>query len=151
MACGKHLAISNLQIPPLKIHPFLQKNRGPTETILHFFSRFFVFLGFFHLQAVAFQQQAATQPLSKKSSLKHYRRFYGCSGMCHNRRMNVEMTGRNEGCGGWTPVKRQPALMMKSEILATPTSVISVPFVPLVPSVLFRPFDETALSGAHQT
>ena len=30
--------------------------------------------------------------------------------------MNVEMTGRNGGCGGWTAVKRrQPSLMMKPE------------------------------------
>ena len=33
--------------------------------------------------------------------------------MCHNRRMNVEMTGRNEGCEGWTAAKRQSALCAK--------------------------------------
>ncbi len=43
----------------------LQKNRGPTEIILHFFSSFYVFWGLFPLQAIAFQRQAAIQPLQK--------------------------------------------------------------------------------------
>jgi hypothetical protein len=68
----------------------LQKNGGPTENILHFFSRFSDLLGFCPLQAIAFQQQAAIQPLQKKSYQKHYRRFFVCSAICHNRRMNDE-------------------------------------------------------------
>jgi hypothetical protein len=84
-----------------KKRAILQKNRGPTEIILHFFSRFFGFSRFFASQAIAFQRQAAVRPLQKKSYQKHYRRFFVPSGMCHNRRMNVEMTDRNEGCGGW--------------------------------------------------
>jgi len=54
---------SNLQISALKrdcfcpkIEAILQKNGGLTEIILHFFSRFPCFLGFFPLQAVAFQR-----------------------------------------------------------------------------------------------
>ena len=68
----------------------LQKNEGPTEIILHFFSRFSGFSGFFPLQAIAVQRQAAIQPLQKKSYLKTYRRFFVRSGICHNRRMRVE-------------------------------------------------------------
>ena len=30
--------------------------------------------------------------------------------MCHNRGVNVERTGRNEGCQGWTTIKCPPAL-----------------------------------------
>jgi hypothetical protein len=70
-------------------------------------------LGFCQSQAIAFQQQAAIPPLQKKSCQKHYRRFFVRFGLCHNRRMNVEMAGRNEGCKGWTAVKRQPALRAK--------------------------------------
>jgi hypothetical protein len=51
----KPLEISSLQISPFKFCPFLQKNRGLGEIILHFFSRFSGFLGFFPSQAVAFQ------------------------------------------------------------------------------------------------
>ena len=91
-----------------KIGAILQKNRGPTEIILHFFSRFSGFLGFFPLQAIAFQQQAAIQPLQKKSCLKTDGRFSVRSGMCHNRRVNVETTGRNEGCEGWTAANAAP-------------------------------------------
>ncbi len=29
--------------------------------------------------------------------------------MCHNRRVKVETTARNEGCEDWTTVKRRPA------------------------------------------
>jgi hypothetical protein len=116
LACGKHLVINSLQITSLKIRPVLQKNGGPTENISHFFSRFSGFSEFFPLQAVLYEQQAAIQPLSKKSCQKHYRRFCGFSRMCHNRRVNVEMTGRNDGCAGWMAVKRrQPGLLMKSE------------------------------------
>jgi len=108
------LVINNLQVPSPKIRPFWQKNRGPTEIILRICTRFSAFPGFFPLQAIAFQRQAPIQPLQKKSCLKHYRRFFGCSGMCHNRRMTVEMTGRNEGCAGWMAFCRPPGPMMKS-------------------------------------
>jgi hypothetical protein len=40
------------------------------------------------LQALDLQPQAPIQPLQKKSCLKHYRRFFVCSGMCHHRRVN---------------------------------------------------------------
>jgi hypothetical protein len=40
------------------------------------------------LENMAFQWQAATQPLRKKSCLKSYGRFSVCPGMCHNNRMN---------------------------------------------------------------
>jgi hypothetical protein len=73
-----------------KIGAVLQKNGGPTEIILHFFSRFFGFSGFFPLQAIAVQWQTPIQPLQKKSCLKTYRRFFVRSGMCQNRRMRVE-------------------------------------------------------------
>jgi hypothetical protein len=66
----------------------LQKIGGPTKTILHFFSRFSGCLGFFHLQAVASQGQAAIKTLQKKSCLKTYRRFFVRPAMCHNRPMN---------------------------------------------------------------
>ncbi len=92
------------------IEGVLQKNRGPTEIILHFFSRFFCFLGFFPLQALDWQPPAATQPLQKKSCLKTDGRFSVRTGLCHNPRMDVEMTGRNEGCESWTVVKRCPGL-----------------------------------------
>ena len=93
-----------------KIRPFSQKNKGPTETILHFFSRFPSFSRFVPSQAVYCQTQATIQPFQKKSCQKHYRRFYGRPRICHNHRMTVEMTGRNGGCKGWTAVKRRPAL-----------------------------------------
>jgi hypothetical protein len=83
---------------------------GPTEIILHFFSRFYGFWGFCRLQPIAFQRQAAIRPLLKKSCLKTDGRFSLNSGMCHNRRMTVEMTGRNQGCERWAAVKRRPAL-----------------------------------------
>ena len=98
----KTLARNNLQITPPNRDRFwpenaglLQKNQGPTEIILNFFSRFFCFWGFFPLQAVAFQPQAAIQPLQKKSCLKTDGRFSLRPGVCHNRRVNVETTGRN--------------------------------------------------------
>jgi hypothetical protein len=109
----KYLDFSNLPIPPFKIRPFLQKKRGRTQEKRHFFLRFPCFLGFCALQAVAFQGQAAIQPLQKKSCLKTDGRFSVCSGMCHNRRMTVEMTGRNEGCEGCAAAKRRPALRAK--------------------------------------
>jgi hypothetical protein len=74
----------------LKIRAILQKNGGPTEIILHFFSRFSGFSGFSLSQAIAFQCHPAIQPLQKKSCLKSYRRFFVRFGMCHNRRMNDE-------------------------------------------------------------
>jgi hypothetical protein len=110
-----HLVINSLQISPLKIRPVWQENRGPTEIILRICTRFSGFPGFSQSQALDLQPQAAIQPLQKKSYLKHYRRFFGCSGMCHHRRVNVEMTGRNEGCAGWMAVKRRQPIMMKSE------------------------------------
>jgi hypothetical protein len=75
----------------------LQKNGGPTEIILHFFSRFPGLLGFFALQAIAFQPQAAIQPFQKKSYQKHYRRFFVRSAMCHNRRMNERIVQWERG------------------------------------------------------
>jgi len=108
---------SNLQTMPLFIVCFWpkneaiwQKNGGPTETILHFFSRFSSFSGFFPLQPVVSEPLAPLQPLPKKSCRKHYRRFFVRSALCHNRRMTVEMTGRNEGCERWTAIKCPPAL-----------------------------------------
>jgi len=62
------------------------------------------------LQAIAFQPQAAAKTLQKKSCLKTYRRFFVRSAMCHNRRVNVEMTVWNEGCEGCTAIKCPPAL-----------------------------------------
>ena len=91
----------------------MQKNRGPTENILHLFSRFSGFSRFFPSQPIAFQAQAAAKTLQNKSYLKSYRRFFVRSGMCHNRRVNVEMTGRNQGSAGWTAVKGRPALRAK--------------------------------------
>jgi hypothetical protein len=89
------LEISRLQITrPIKVcfwlknQALLQKNRGPTEIILHFFLYFPCFLGFIPPQAIAFQPQAMIRPLQKKSYQKHYRRFFVRSGMCQNRRMN---------------------------------------------------------------
>ena len=97
----------------LKKEGILQKIGGPTEIILRFFLRFSGFLRFFQLQAVVFQRQPPIRPLPKKSYLKTDGRFSFRSGMCHNRRMTVEMTGRNEGCEGWTAIKRQPAFAAK--------------------------------------
>jgi hypothetical protein len=65
------------------------------------------------LQPIAFQRQATPQPLQIKSCLKHYRRFFVSSRMCHHHRVNVEMTGRNEGCAGWTGMRCPPALRAK--------------------------------------
>jgi len=88
----------------------LQKNRGPTENILHFFSRFSGFSRFFPSQPIAFQAQAAAKTLQNKSYLKSYRRFSVRPAMRHNRRMKVEMTGRNQGRQGPTSGQRQPDL-----------------------------------------
>ncbi len=64
---------SNLQTMPLikarfclKKRAVLQKNVGPTEIILHFFSRVSDFSGFFPLQAIVFQPPAATRPWWKR-------------------------------------------------------------------------------------
>jgi hypothetical protein len=97
----------------LKKGAILQKNRGPAEIILHFFSRFPVFLGLFSSQAFAFQQQAAIQTLTKKSCPKSDGRFSVRSGICYNRCMTVVQSGRIEGCRRWTAVKRPPALHTK--------------------------------------
>jgi hypothetical protein len=101
---------STLHILPPKKGRVLQKIGGIREIILHFFLRFCCFLGFFPLQPIASQPQAAIRPLPKKSCQKHYRRFFVRSGLCHNRRVNVEMTGRDKGCKGWTAVKRRRTL-----------------------------------------
>jgi hypothetical protein len=110
----KALAISSLQMMRLnkgrfcpKNGGFLQKNRGPTEIILHFFLRFYTFWGFFPLQAIAFQPEAPFQSLQKKSCQKHYRRFFVHSALCLNGIVKVVTTGRNEGCQEWTAVMRQ--------------------------------------------
>jgi hypothetical protein len=86
---------SNLQTMPLfkahfgrKNRAILQKIGGFWEIIFHFFLHFPCFLGFCQSQAIAFQSQAAIQPLPKKSCQKHSRRFFVRFGMCHNRRMN---------------------------------------------------------------
>jgi hypothetical protein len=67
-----------------------QKNRGLTGNISHFFSSFSGFSGFFPLQVLLYEQQAAIQPLQKKSCLKTDGRFSVRSGICHNRRVKVE-------------------------------------------------------------
>ena len=103
MANRKTLAISNLQIMCFNKGRFwpkkrgvLQKNRGSTETILHFFSWFIDFSCFFQSQPVAFQTQAAIQPLPKKSCQKHYRRFFVRSRMCFNGVVKVGQSIRPE-------------------------------------------------------
>jgi hypothetical protein len=103
---------SNLQITRLiedsfwrKNRGVLQKNGGFTDIILHVILRFPCFVGFLSLQAIDFQRQAALPLLQKKSYLKSYRRFSARPAMCHNRRMKVEMTDRNEGCEGWAALK----------------------------------------------
>ena len=113
---------SSLQTVPSKQDRFWpingaisQKNGGPMKFILHFFSHFPDFLGFFLLQAVDFKPQPPLQPLQKKSCQKHYRRFYVRSAICHNRCMNVEMTVWEQGCAGSVAFRRQPALTMKSD------------------------------------
>jgi hypothetical protein len=74
---------SNLQMSSLNDGSFWRKkgslwqqNRGLSENISHFFLHFFVFLGFYALQAVAFQGQAAIKPPPKKSCLKTYGKFF---------------------------------------------------------------------------
>jgi hypothetical protein len=52
----------------------------------------------FGLQVVAYEQQAPAELLQNKSCLKTYRRFFIRSGMCFNKPVKVEMTGRDEGC-----------------------------------------------------
>jgi hypothetical protein len=84
------LESSTLQTPSPKFRPFLQKNGGIREIILHFFSRFSGFSAFFQSQAIAFQWHGPIQPLQKKSCLKTYHRFSVRCGLCHNRRMEVE-------------------------------------------------------------
>jgi hypothetical protein len=117
---ANHHSSNSLQMTPLKslcfcpkIRGLLQKNKGPTEIILNFFSCFLGFSAFLTLQAVVFQPLTAFQPLPKKSCQKHYGRFFVRFGMCHNRRVKVEMSDRNEGCDGWRAIKRQPAFRAK--------------------------------------
>ena len=85
------MVISNLQIPPPKIRPSWQENRGSQKIISRICTRFSVFSGFSQLQAFDLQLQAPTRPHQKKSCLKHYRRFYGSSRMRHNRRVSERM------------------------------------------------------------
>jgi hypothetical protein len=80
-ALANMLNESNLQISPRKNSSLLQKNGGLAETILHFAVRFFGFLRFLSSQAIAFQQQAPIQTITKKSYLKTYRRFFGFCGL----------------------------------------------------------------------
>jgi len=93
-----------------KKEAFLQKKVGSTEIILHFFSRFLVLWGFFPLQTIGWQPLTAIRPLQKKSCLKTYRRFFVRSGMCLNGVVKAVLAGRNDGCEGWTAVKRRPSL-----------------------------------------
>jgi hypothetical protein len=111
---------NNLQTAPFfearfcpKIEAFLQINVGTTKTISHFFSRFYGFPGFLPLQVVLYEQQAAIQPLQKKSCQKHYRRFFVCSGMCHNHHVKVDLSDRDEGREDRAAVVRQPASRAK--------------------------------------
>jgi hypothetical protein len=76
-----------------------QKIEGPTEIILHFFLCFPGFCRCLHLQAVAFQPQAAIPPLPQKSRLKTYRRFFVRPGICHNPRMNDEKFATSNAFG----------------------------------------------------
>jgi hypothetical protein len=100
-----------------KIEGLLQKNGGPTETILHFLSRFPDLLGLFPLQSVASQGQAAIKTLPKKSCLKTYRRFFVRSGLCHNRRMNGRIVR-------WEMGREKPAAGLRGDV-ARPSSAAS--------------------------
>ncbi len=104
----KKLKLNYLQIQVLrsgcfcpKIEAVLQKNGGPTEIILHFFSRFPGFLGCFPLQAIAIQPQAPLRPLQEKSCQKTYHRFFVHSALCHNRRVN-------ERTVQWEKIREKP-------------------------------------------
>ena len=109
---SKRLRINSSQIPPPEICPFLQEYRGFQEIILRFF-QFFAFFGTFPVASSDLQLPTTIQPLQKKSCQKTDGRFSIPSGICHNRRMDVEMTYRIEGCKGWTLVKHRPSLRAK--------------------------------------
>jgi hypothetical protein len=70
---ANHHSGSNLQIPTQKMdrfcpknRGFLQKNRGPTEIILHFFSCFFQFLGILPVANPCFSMTNANPTPPKK-------------------------------------------------------------------------------------
>jgi len=64
-------------------------------------------------QTLAPQGEPARGRLQNKSYLKTYRRFFVRSGMCLNKTMKVEMTGRDEGCGRRAAL-RAAALLSRS-------------------------------------
>jgi hypothetical protein len=132
-----------------KNRAILQKNRGPTEIIFHFFLRFSCFGGLIPLQPVAFQRPAAIKTLPKKSYQKHYRRFFVPSGMCLNGLVKVGTTDRNQGCHGWTAAICRPALRAKRFELRNGSSAFGQP------AAKQRCRADTqkraGLSGAHQT
>src|ERR1019366_2283160 len=69
-------------------------------------------------QTLAPQGEPAHGRLKNKSYLKTYRRFFVRSGMCLNKSMKVEMTGREEGCG------RRAALRVEALLTAPPTTAL---------------------------
>jgi hypothetical protein len=64
-------------------------------------------------QTLAPQWELAGGRLQNKSYLKTYRRFFFRSGMCFNKNMKVELTGRDEGCGRRAAL-RDAALLSRS-------------------------------------
>jgi hypothetical protein len=68
-------------------------------------------------QTVAPQGEPARGRLQNKSYLKTYRRFFVRSGMCLNKSMKVEMTGREEGCGRRAAL-RAAALLSRNYAIA---------------------------------
>jgi hypothetical protein len=92
---GKQDAIANDRFSMTSFQStLLQKNRHPTETILHFFSRFFGFGGLLPSQPLAFQPNAPIPPLQKKSCQKHYCRFFAFPPSCHHRPMKIKCSHR---------------------------------------------------------
>ena len=69
-------------------------------------------------QTLAPQGEPARGRLQNKSCLKTYRRFFVRSGMCLNKPVKVEMTGRDEGCG------RRAALRAAGLLSAPPTTAL---------------------------
>jgi len=69
-------------------------------------------------QTLATQGEPARGRLQNKSCLKTYRRFFVRSGMCLNKSVKVEMTGRDEGCG------RRAALRAAALLSAPPTTAL---------------------------
>jgi hypothetical protein len=94
---------------PHEQDPLLQKNGGPAEIILHFFSHLPCFVGFLPLQAPDFTRHALIRPLQKKSRLKTYRRFFVRPAMCHNRRMNGRIVQ-------WEMGREKPAAQRQDRI-----------------------------------